>query len=124
MILGQVPVLEYNGVQIAQSMTIAQFLAEEFGLAGKTNLEKAKANMVVDCFRDLMAAGMQLMHAPEGYKAELKEKLETKVVPNCLKNLETLLKANGGDFFAGNDVRYFPSEILDSLLGPKHCLLN
>ena len=103
--LGQMPVMVYNGVEICQSMTIAQFLAEEFGLAGKTNLEKAKANMVVDTVRDMVAAAAQVLHAPDDLKPALKEKLETKVVPNGLKNLETLLKANGGDFFAGDTVR-------------------
>ena len=33
---GQLPVLEYNGVKIAQSMTIARFLAKEFNLAGQS----------------------------------------------------------------------------------------
>jgi glutathione S-transferase len=42
---GQIPVLNYNGVEISQSMAIARFLANEFGLAGKTNLEKARADM-------------------------------------------------------------------------------
>ena len=50
---GQVPVLEYNGQQIAQSMTIARFLANEFNLAGKNALEKAQADMVVDNVTDL-----------------------------------------------------------------------
>ena len=45
---GQLPVLNYNGVEISQSMAIARFLANEFGLAGKTNLEKARADMIVD----------------------------------------------------------------------------
>ena len=42
---GQIPVLNYNGVEISQSMAITRFLANEFGLAGKTNLEKARADM-------------------------------------------------------------------------------
>ena len=39
---GQLPVLCYNGTEIGQSMTIARFLAKEFGLAGKNNLEVAR----------------------------------------------------------------------------------
>ena len=103
--LGQLPVLVYNGIEISQSMTIAQFLAEQFDLAGKTNLEKAQANMAVDTVRDMVAANSQLMHAPAEQKAAIKEKLATKVVPNGLQCLEKLLKANGGNFFAGNAVR-------------------
>lgn len=51
---GQVPVLEYNGVKISQSMTIARFLAREFGLAGKTNMEMALADMVVESTLDVL----------------------------------------------------------------------
>jgi prostaglandin-H2 D-isomerase / glutathione transferase len=51
--LGQVPVLEYDGTEISQSLTIARFLAREFGLAGKTNLEQAQADMIIDAGNDL-----------------------------------------------------------------------
>ena len=51
---GQVPVLEVDGVPIAQSTTIARFLAKEFNLAGKDHLEQAQADMVVDACIDLV----------------------------------------------------------------------
>merc|ERR1712062_325444 len=47
--LGTLPILCYNGVEICQSVAIWRFLANEFGLAGKTNLERARADMIVDC---------------------------------------------------------------------------
>ncbi len=51
--LGVVPVLEYDGTKLSQSKTIARFLAKEFGIAGKTNLEQAQADMIVDCVVDV-----------------------------------------------------------------------
>jgi len=51
--LGQMPVLEVDGVKLPQSMTIARFLAKQFGLAGKDNLEQAKVDVVVDTSIDL-----------------------------------------------------------------------
>ena len=51
--LGQLPVLEFDGEVLSQSLTIARFLAKEFGLAGKTNLEQAQADMVIDSGNDL-----------------------------------------------------------------------
>ena len=51
--LGQIPVLEYDGAVLSQSLTIARFLAKEFGLAGKTNLEQAYADMIIDTGNDL-----------------------------------------------------------------------
>lgn len=52
--LQQAPVLEYNGEKLAQSMTIARFLAREYGLYGKDNWEGAKADMVVDTVVEMM----------------------------------------------------------------------
>lgn len=51
---GQLPVLEVDGVQIGQSMTIARYLANKFNLAGTTPLEKARADMIVDCMTDFL----------------------------------------------------------------------
>ena len=51
--LGQIPVLEYDGTVLSQSLTIARFLAKEFGLAGKDNLEQAQADMIIDTGNDL-----------------------------------------------------------------------
>ena len=51
--LGVMPVLDYDGEVISQSKTIARFLAKEFGIAGKTHLQQAKADMIVDCVTDI-----------------------------------------------------------------------
>ena len=49
---GQMPALEVDGVKLGQSMTIARFLANKFNLAGSTPMEKAQADMIVDCVTD------------------------------------------------------------------------
>ena len=46
------PVLEDDGVEYYQSITIARYLANKFNLAGATPHEKAQADMVVDCVAD------------------------------------------------------------------------
>merc|ERR1712018_359656 len=103
---GQLPVLCYNGTEIAQSMTIARFLAKEFGLAGKTRLEEARADMIVDCLQDLFAGVVAVFKASEDQKAELQAKLEKDILPAGMQTLETFLKGNGGKFFVGSDVTW------------------
>merc|ERR1719350_59480 len=88
---GGLPVLCYNGVEIAQSMAVFRFLANEYGLAGKTNLERARADMIADCVGDLLASVFAIFSAPEDKKAELQKKL---------------LKQNGSKFFVGNYVTW------------------
>jgi glutathione S-transferase len=51
---GQVPVLEVDGEKmLAQSMTIARYLARRHGLAGQNDWEQSQADMYCDCVYDL-----------------------------------------------------------------------
>ena len=56
---GCLPELEFDGETLGQSHSIARFLAREFGLAGKTNVEAAKADGIVDAGIDLANAGFK-----------------------------------------------------------------
>jgi len=100
---GQIPVLNYNGVEISQSMAITRFLANEFGLAGKTNLEKARADMIVDCVMDMLAGAVAILRAPEGQKAEPIAKLVNEIIPNGRQILEKFLTDK---FFVGNEITW------------------
>ena len=50
--MGSVPFLEYEGQRLPQTMSIAKYLAREFGLAGKNNAEQAQADCVVETTRE------------------------------------------------------------------------
>ena len=102
---GSMPLLEYNGLELAQSMTIGRFLAREMNLAGKTRTEEAQVDMVVDCIIDLIGARIKaVFEKDEKKKAELMEKLKKETVPGAMANLEAILAKNGGKFMVGNDV--------------------
>ncbi len=45
---GQLPVLEWGGVQVAQSMAICRLIAREAGMAGADPVEDTRIDMVVD----------------------------------------------------------------------------
>uniref|UniRef100_A0A1I7TDA6 glutathione transferase n=1 Tax=Caenorhabditis tropicalis TaxID=1561998 RepID=A0A1I7TDA6_9PELO len=51
---GQLPVLEVDGIEIGQSMSITRYLARKFGIAGKTPEEEAIADSIVDQYRDFI----------------------------------------------------------------------
>ena len=53
---GQLPVLEVDGVTIGQSMAIARYLANEYGIAGTSNMVKAQVDEVVDVINDVQNA--------------------------------------------------------------------
>ena len=50
---GQLPVLEVDEVTIGQSMAIARYLANEYGIAGTSNMVKAQVDEVVDVINDV-----------------------------------------------------------------------
>merc|ERR1719323_2695511 len=62
---GQLPVLNWDGVEVCQSMACARFIAREVGLAGNTSLEQAQADEVVDVIQDLINAWVKLYFAKD-----------------------------------------------------------
>merc|ERR1712038_886374 len=100
---GQLPILEVDGVTIAQSMAISRYLARETGLAGTTNLVMAQVDEAVDVINDVQnAIWGAVFEGDEKLKAEKKKKVEEETIPNNLANLEKVLEARGGQFLAGN----------------------
>ncbi|CAF3468727.1 unnamed protein product [Rotaria sp. Silwood1] len=129
--LGQIPVLEYNGTKLPQSLSIARFLAKQFQLAGKDNFEQAKVDAVVDTMTDIMMIFMPIRRQEdEMKKKELMENFFTDQLPKRLKNLEILAKlyGNGGPFFVGNHLTWadlYVYDITETLLyADGNCLNN
>ena len=57
---GQLPVLELEGLQLTQPITIARYLAHRYNLAGCNSEENARADMIVDCIHELLLS-MQIL---------------------------------------------------------------
>merc|ERR1712226_1670079 len=72
---GQLPKLEYKGTTLYQSVTIARFLAKEFGIGGNSNLEKAQADEVADAITDIQNALYGAFFASEDVKEEKMKKV-------------------------------------------------
>lgn len=105
--LGQIPVLEVDGVKLPQSMAIARFLAKQFDLAGKDNLDQAKVDVVLDTIGDLTSEyGPIVREQDEAKKQAAMENFFKEALPKHLKNLELLMNAYGNDgtFFVGDNM--------------------
>merc|ERR1712203_1154239 len=98
---GSMPILEYKGEVICESMAIAKFLAELCNLAGTTTLNKAKADEIVLAVNGIFESVAKCLFAPESEKAG-KKKLIEETLPQKFGQLEGRLCLNGGQFFAGN----------------------
>lgn len=96
---GQLPMLQWKGESICQSMAICRFLAREFGIAGKTNLEMAQVDEIVDVIQDGINATYKAWYAKS--KEELL-KLTEGTYPTMLSQLEKCLVERGGEWMVGN----------------------
>ena len=109
-IFGQVPILEITDenstvVKLAQSNTIARFLARRFNLAGKTDIEQAKAEMIIDHFNDLKALYRNAYKEEnEQLKSEKFNFFANDYLPNCISFLEKLLEQQNSQYLVGNDL--------------------
>jgi len=112
---GQLPVLEVDGVKLCQSNAIARYLAKKYDLAGKTDLEQAQVDMIVDCLEDAIKPMVAFFHEKdETIKAVGKKRYNEEQLPTYLTLLERLLSANhGGDkFFVGEKLTWVDLQFL------------
>lgn len=58
------PVLIIDGKQYAQSAAIARYLAKQYGLAGKDDLENLQIDVVVDVCADLFSSKLLVARYP------------------------------------------------------------
>merc|ERR1711963_455603 len=92
---GSVPVLHWDGEEMAQTMAIVRFVARKVGMAGKTDMEFFKADMVACHFEDIFTKlpGLRFAKTQEERVTKAKEMMED-FLPKWLAPLETLLKSN------------------------------
>jgi len=107
------PTLEIDDVVLPESIPIARYLASEFGLCGKNNLEKAWCDIVVDIIMEIAKLAKEF--APfyrtekddEKFEQKKKEVFEGDIAKK-LNQLEGILKRNndGSGFFVGDEATW------------------
>jgi glutathione S-transferase len=112
------PLLEFDGQKLPQSVTIARFLAREFDLVGKNNAEAAEADAVSDTVADMLNALIALAASIQDPKAkqEAVMKFAMEQLPKHLANLEKLVGMYGSSGFAvGTGLTWADLYIFESL---------
>lgn len=122
-LFGTLPLLEFDGEVIGQSNAIARFIAKKAGVAGRNELEQAKADMMVDYYMDYFnkLRKMRFATSPEEQKKDVQDFFEN-WLPDFLKRSEAILQKNGGKYLAGDALTYADfayTIILDFLIKPE-----
>ncbi|XP_029440758.1 hematopoietic prostaglandin D synthase [Rhinatrema bivittatum] len=99
----KIPILEVDGIILHQSLAIGRFLAKETGLAGKTHLEQAQVDAIVDSIDDFISL-FPWGEEDEDAKRAIQNNLFSNLAPGLLRNLEKYLGEN--EWFVGNSVTW------------------
>ncbi|XP_048392544.2 hematopoietic prostaglandin D synthase-like [Stegostoma tigrinum] len=99
----QIPILNVDETEINQSTAIARYLARETGIAGKSNLEQAQVDAIVDTINDFMNMFPWTEKDPV-VKQKITEDVFANKIPLFLDGLSKLL----GDrmWFIGDSVTW------------------
>ncbi|CAH1787920.1 unnamed protein product [Owenia fusiformis] len=108
--MGHLPVLQVGNVTLSESITVARFAANEAGIAGKTILEKAQADMIVESLTELITAVFNAALSagrPDKVPAALAAVI-AKEGKTSLGNVEKCFVANnpGGSFLVGKEMTW------------------
>lgn len=113
---GQLPMLEVDGQKLCQSNTIARFIAERTGHAGKSDLEKARANMIVDCAEDMVKPFITIFFCTdEALKAELQKKWDEEQKDQFLHYFEKFLEENKCGYLVGDSLTWADLTLVNAL---------
>ncbi|KAL5013720.1 hypothetical protein ScPMuIL_007990 [Solemya velum] len=119
--LGQLPVLEVDGEQMAESSSIARFVAKQAGMMGKTSLEQAQIEMIVDALQDALETVVSwFVEKEESIKAEKKKKVVEETYPTVVSIMESILTKNAADggFLVGSSMSLADLALYDGLQYP------
>lgn len=101
-----------------QSLSIARYLARQFKLNGKDELESAQCDVVVDTTNEINEAYYRAwFHISDEKQKELEQtKFKVDTLPAKLKGLETLANTYGnGTWVVGNNVTWADLYVYDSI---------
>lgn len=118
---GQIPVLTVDGKKLAQSGSIARYLAREFGLAGKTSWDQALIDQYMSLAGDLFKEVIKFyFEKDEGKKKELLNNLEDELYPKFCGFFQNALEKNGGNYFVGSRLTLGDLAVIDIFDTPLH----
>jgi len=102
---GQLPMLEIDGKCFSQSKAISIYLAQEFGLYGKNNMDAFTINQVLDLLEDMIQLAIKFFfEKDEAKKTELATAFTEKESVRFFGYFEKMLSESGTGFFVGSQM--------------------
>ncbi|KAG7213603.1 hypothetical protein KM043_002856 [Ampulex compressa] len=99
---GQMPTLEFGGKVYSQTLPICRYLAKQYNLLGKTDLDALEIDATANALHDFRKqVALFYRETDPVIKSKKKDEVMTNVVPYYLNKFEELVKNNGGYLYGG-----------------------
>jgi glutathione S-transferase len=108
---GQLPLMTWDGLEMAQSHAIVRYVSKKCGLAGRTDEDFFQADMILEHTNDFskelgpLRWPSRFNISAEGKQAKAEEFIKTSL-PKFLAGAEAILKSRGGQWYAGNQLTF------------------
>jgi len=104
---GQVPLIEFDGKKLAQSLAITRYFARKFNLVGADDFEAAQCDEYVDTCREFLTAWVPIVMEKDPEKAKEKVvEVKKTVQEKYLVKLNKIVEKNGGQFLVGKKLTW------------------
>jgi len=107
---GQLPTLTVDGGTVySQALPITRYLAEKYGLTGKTPEDNLRGDMIVHCTEDILMKIIAIYREQDADKKAMLQKTFTdEELPTACGNFEKMLKHNkgGNGFIIGDSLTW------------------
>ncbi|XP_058409910.1 glutathione S-transferase A1-like isoform X2 [Diceros bicornis minor] len=122
----QVPMVEIDGMKLAQSRAILSYIAAKYNLYGKDIKERALIDMYIEGVADLNEMIMLLPGCPHDQKDAKITQIKEKTTNRYFTAFEKVIQSHGQDYLVGNtlsradiqlvELLYYVEELDPSLL--------
>ncbi|TRY71467.1 hypothetical protein TCAL_03373 [Tigriopus californicus] len=107
MMFESLPMLTWDGEEVGQSLTIARFVAKKLDLAGRNDLEQARADAIVEHTTDLFEKYYGIRYCEDEIRKQANiEAFKDKHMVSFLQVANKLLERQGGEYFTGHGMSY------------------
>jgi len=104
---GQVPVIEFEGKKLAQSLAITRYFAKKFKLVPQDDFQAALCDEYVDATRDYFMSWVPILKEEDAAKKEqLKQEMLITSKKKFIDVFESIVKANDGKHLVGKSLTW------------------
>ncbi|XP_006902876.1 PREDICTED: glutathione S-transferase A1-like [Elephantulus edwardii] len=111
----QVPMVEIDGMKLAQSRAILNYIASKYNLYGKDIKERALIDMYVEGVADLTELMFQVPLCPPEEKEAKIALIKERTTNRYLPVFEKALKSHGQDYLVGNKLSRADIQVVEIL---------